>query len=100
MSRPADRGRASQADSCERNYFATYFWINKLKQIKQGLAPANLIHFGQGISLLGALYCGALLVIGGAKRPAANLFNHGLNLTPILVQLANDFARILHHRRK
>jgi hypothetical protein len=62
--------------------FAADFRINRLDKIKQGQSGHNLIHFGQEILLLDALFGGGLLVIGEAKLLAAHHLSTGLGLCP------------------
>ena len=62
--------------------FAAYFWINRLDQINQGLPGHHLIHLGKELLILGALFCGGLLVIGEAKLLAARHLSPGLGLFP------------------
>ena len=62
--------------------FAADFWINRFDNINQGLPGNNLIHFGQELLLLGALFGGGLLLIGEARPLALHLLSTGLSLCP------------------
>jgi len=62
--------------------FAAEFWINGLDQIKQGLPGHHLIHIGQELLLLGALFGGTLFVIAKANLLTAHRPSFGLGLYP------------------
>ena len=62
--------------------FAAGLWVARLDQIKQGLPGGDLIHLGQELLLLGALFGGRLLVMSKPELLAAHHLNPGLGLYP------------------
>lgn len=56
--------------------------MNKLDQIDKWLPRHYLIHFGKELLLFGALFGGALLIIGEAKLFATQNIRLGLDLCP------------------